>query len=58
MDKQEILELVDIEISCLELASGNYENEQELKDELYRISNVARTMVNKKKETFQCNHYT
>ena len=51
MDKQEILDLVDIEISCLELASGNYENEQESKDELYRISNVVRTMVNKKKGT-------
>ncbi len=49
--KQEILDLVDIEISCLELASGNYENEQELKDELYRISNVVRTIVNKKKGT-------
>ncbi len=51
MDKEEILNLVDIEISCLELASGNYENEQELKDELYRISNVVRTIVNKKKGT-------
>tara|TARA_R100000149_G_C5753270_1_gene61620 strand:+ start:404 stop:547 length:144 start_codon:yes stop_codon:yes gene_type:complete len=38
-------DLIDIEISCLELASGNYKNKKELEEELYRISNLARLLT-------------
>jgi len=40
-----LFDLIDIEISCLELASGNYKNKKELEEELYRISNVAKHLT-------------
>ncbi len=43
-------DLTDIEISCLELASGNYKNKKELDEELYRISNLARLLNQNKEE--------
>ena len=45
IDKEKVRDLVDIEISCLELASGNYTNKDEYKEELIRIANIAKVLA-------------
>jgi len=38
--KDMIINLTDIEISCLEISIGNYGNVEECKEELNRIANL------------------
>tara|TARA_B110000908_G_scaffold153287_1_gene189683 strand:- start:507 stop:683 length:177 start_codon:yes stop_codon:yes gene_type:complete len=40
INKDIIINLTDIEISCLEISIGNYGNAQECKEELERIANL------------------
>ncbi len=40
INKDMIINLTDIEISCLEISIGNYGNEKECKKELERIANL------------------
>ena len=45
VDKEKVMDLVDIEVSCLELASGNYTDIAERNEELIRIANIASSMA-------------
>tara|TARA_R110000751_G_scaffold1197_1_gene4602 strand:+ start:1055 stop:1225 length:171 start_codon:yes stop_codon:yes gene_type:complete len=40
INKDMIINLTDIEISCLEISIGNYGNEKECKKELERIADL------------------
>ena len=55
IDKDIIMNLVDIEISCLELVSleCNFETQADIEKELYRIAGLCKTISNELKDKIQ-----
>ena len=53
LDKDIIMNLVDIEISCLEIVSENFETKAEMEKELYRIAELCKTISNELKDKIQ-----
>lgn len=53
IDKDIILNLTDIEISCLEIVSCNFETQADIEKELYRIAELCKTLSNELKDRIQ-----
>jgi predicted small metal-binding protein len=53
IDKDIILNLTDIEISCLEIVSCNFETQADIEKELYRISELCKTLSNELRDRIQ-----
>jgi hypothetical protein len=53
INKDIILNLTDIEISCLELVAGNFETQADIEKELYRIAELCKTLSNELRDRIQ-----
>ena len=53
INKDIIMNLTDIEISCLELVVGNFETQGDIEKELYRIAELCKTLSNELRDRIQ-----
>ena len=53
INKDIIMNLTDIEISCLELISGNFETQADIEKELYRITELCKFLSNELRDKVQ-----
>ena len=53
INKDIIMNLTDIEISCLELISGNFETQGDIEKELYRITELCKFLSNELRDKVQ-----
>ena len=53
INKDIIMNLTDIEISCLELIAGNFETQGDIEKELYRIAELCKTLSNELRDRIQ-----
>lgn len=53
INKDIIMNLTDIEISCLELIAGNFETQGDIEKELYRITELCKFLSNELRDKVQ-----
>lgn len=53
INKDIIMNLTDIEISCLEIVSCNFETQADIEKELYRIAELCKFLSNELKDKVQ-----
>ena len=53
INKDIIMNLTDIEISCLELIAGNFETQADIEEELYRITELCKFLSNELRDKVQ-----
>ena len=53
INKDIIMNLTDIEISCLELVAGNFETQGDIEKELYRITELCKFLSNELRDKVQ-----
>tara|TARA_R110001606_G_scaffold5268_2_gene24471 strand:+ start:510 stop:689 length:180 start_codon:yes stop_codon:yes gene_type:complete len=53
INKDIIMNLTDIEISCLELVAGNFETQADIEKELYRIAELCKFLSNELRDRIQ-----